>query len=85
MAQSKLSVTDMKTDTGGPAFPEAFQTGDRGEYYVEYTPGATLLDHFAGQVLAGIVDSSGDDNRTLAGVCYKMAEAMISEKRRLEQ
>ena len=80
----------MKTDTGGPAFPRPAAGGSTGhkagvdDGHGEQT-GATLLDHFAGQALAGIVDSSGDDNRTLAGVCYKMAEAMISEKRRLEQ
>ena len=81
----------MKTDTGGPAFPEAGEKGDRGEYYVEYTPGATLLDYFAGQAMKGILSNPtemkrlDDHGMTVSGQAYGEAIMMIAEKRRLEQ
>ncbi len=78
----------MKTDTGGPAFPPS-QEGDGWD-------GKTLLDWFAGQALAGFVGSNRQietsggkvidpDYKYLSEWCYHQAQAMISEKRKLEK
>ena len=83
----------MKTDDGGPAFPVGHWQDD------ESKNGMSLQDYFAGQALAGMLGNeksfeaiietarAGQDYTTLvmAQVAYNRAQAMIAEKRRLEE
>lgn len=45
--------------------------------------GLTVLDHFAGEALAGMLAENGGgalDNRDLAVIAYEVAEAMLRER-----
>ena len=69
-------------DDGGPAFPFA---GVEGVWPAK--EGMSLWDWFAGQALAGLIAGKWcvveSDDKT-AETAYRMADAMISEKRRRE-
>ena len=62
-------------DTGDAAFPSPHD---------EYEMGMTLLDWFAGHVLQGVMTRRGDivDGDALAREVYRLADAMVREKRR---
>lgn len=68
------------TDTGGPAFPSAHQTNWS-------NPGMTMLDYFAakamqGELAAQSVESGHYENfDALAVLSYRVAEAMVKEKK----
>ena len=68
------------TDTGGPAFPSAHQTNWS-------NPGMTVLDYFAakamqGELAAQSVESGHyEDFGALASRSYKIAEAMLEQKK----
>ena len=79
-------------DGGGPAF--VIPAGGA------FDNGMTLLDHFAGQALVGLLAYSPTDDslgyfgeceglekaqvKRMAADCYLLAEAMVAEKRRRE-
>ncbi len=69
-----------KVETGGPAFPERTQAGHDAD-------GMRLRDYFAGQALARLAPSLGDDVDAdvrhrlwlrAAAHCYAIADAMIA-------
>ena len=74
-------------DDGGPAFPEHhyFDPG-RGEYGMHMTAsdigcgGMSLRDWFAGQALISLWDC--DDCNESAKRAYKMADAMLAERKK---
>ena len=61
---------------GGTAYP-----------FATNCPGMSMLDWFAGQALSGLVVSEENINnwtdRDLAGVSYRMAVAMLEERKAL--
>lgn len=70
---------DMKTNTGGAAFPYAAVHGCNGEY------GMTLRDYFAARVLQNFRDQIGSqsDQRwfdQVAEGAYRMADAMLKAR-----
>lgn len=75
----------MSEQTTKPENPHAFPCkervsygGDRWDW--EHTPGMTLRDWFAGQVLAGMYSNRAYDDVTLpatADAAYHMADAML--------
>jgi hypothetical protein len=80
------------SDNGGPAFPvvNMYET----ELHVH--PGMTLLDHFAGEALKGRLASGRYDTignssfnkvscDALAVLSYKIAAAMIEERKNYEK
>jgi len=75
---------------GGDAFPisRAHFCPEGKMLNVDWTPGMTLLDYFAGQSLNHPY-SQGDDTYLDAGKAaawaYELAFAMIAEKERLEE
>lgn len=58
-----------------PAFPTDITPGN--------IEGMSLLDYFAGQALAGLINDSScsRDCVQLADVCYRQAEAMMDERK----
>ncbi len=59
------------TDTSPPAFP----------HQVDYFPGMTLRDWFAGQALSGLASSGEwDSHADIAGLAYGLADAMLAER-----
>jgi len=75
---------DKQVDDGGPAFPAFDPRNSAGAYLP--LGGMTLLDWFAGKALASRQVKIDDDNvDSLAFDFYKMAVAMIAEKRRRER
>lgn len=87
-----------KHDDGGPASSIILgENKDQG--FIEFS-GMTLLDHFAGQALVGLLAYSPTDDslgyfsecegietahaNRMAKDCYMLAAAMIAEKRRRE-
>lgn len=81
MANEKKPV-----DTGGPAYPEQEFSIHDGIPIVPLSPGRTLLDHFAGQALAGLLANPkvSGSNTDYARTAYRYASNMISEKRIVE-
>jgi hypothetical protein len=82
----------MITDTGGPAFPQHWHP-EMGWAPEQLDQGMTILDEFAKAAMQGelacqseadgvYAESAGFD--VLAIRCYKIAQAMLAEKRRLE-
>lgn len=73
-----------KQDNGGFAFPMGYHpTGNS----ADQCGGLTILDWFAGQVLAGMFAGKGywcDSDEKMAEVAYKQASAMLAEKRKRE-
>lgn len=73
----------MKED-GGPAFPVIVSNPGN----AEVIPGMTLRDWFAGQALVGCqhIMESGNDYfipdtpEVIAGMAYKLADAMLAER-----
>jgi hypothetical protein len=69
---------------GGTAFPVYAHEG-------AVEPGMTLLDHFAGQSLMGLLSREQDDdwisymieNTSYAHVAYHLAATMLAEKEKL--
>jgi hypothetical protein len=78
-------MSDNKHDDGGFAFPWSLvRDGSTEEWYM----GMTLLDWFAGQIARSAYQMQQDHGlspREIAEECYKMAEAMVAEKRRRER
>ena len=75
----------MSNDTGGLAFQNfSHDCND----CPELAKGMTLLDYYAGQALATMVESwAGSDSKYAGDVarkCYSFADAMITEKNRRE-
>lgn len=71
--------TEIKS--GGPAFPTSFSK----DYPNELVGGMSLRDYFAAKALAGMladtnVKLGGDKNRTVATLCYEVADAMIAAR-----
>lgn len=72
----------MSKRDGGPAFPLPAQQSSGPN---KATPGMTLRDYFAGQVLAGecstYVDQMPELNaETIARRCYALADAMLAQR-----
>jgi len=77
-------MSDNKHDDGGFAFP---WTSIRDGTTNEWCAGMTLLDWFAGQIARSAYQMQQDHGlspREIAEECYRMAEAMVAEKRRRE-
>lgn len=78
-------MSDNRIDTGGPAYPYMLAHIEQ-----PHAAGMTLLDHFAGQALAGWSESHHRMNPFpdcadgMARVAYNIAAAMLAEKRRRE-
>ena len=70
----------MTTDTGGAAFPVPNDANVNGQ------EGQTLLDHFAGLAMQGLVVNAKDNIYAtgIATLSYEVASSMIAEKRRRE-
>ncbi len=63
----------MSKDVGGAAFPSA------NERFV--SPGMTLRDYFAGQVIDAVIRINGEFKPEIdAMMAYKYADAMIAER-----
>lgn len=72
-------MSDDDRDDGGPAFPRGIEVGEGG---------MRLRDYFAGQALAGVFSNLSDmrehaNQPRFARDCYRMADAMIAERRKL--
>jgi len=69
-------------ETGGPAFPFTERDGN-GEHYHSHG-GMTLRDWFAGQALAGMLASEGDEGGyqpdVAADRAYRVADAMLAAR-----
>lgn len=69
---------------GGLAFPLAWaETNEYGATFTIVQPGMALRDHFAGQALAGILASEGQDitpPKAAARRAYSYADAMLEER-----
>ena len=57
-----------------PAFPQTYQTCQ------EHMTGMTLLDHFAGLAMQGVVNEEHMTQEQMAQWCYEMADAMLKER-----
>ncbi len=74
-----------KHDDGGPAFPLAPPALKLGEYAIT-TPGMSLRDWFAGQVLCGwvsdqtVVANNKREAAAIAQSVYLVADAMLAER-----
>jgi len=82
-------MADTKDDDGGQFFPTQGQMSPDGRIILqEGLDGVSLLDWFAGQVLAGICgDTAGINDSDCSGYplrAYRIAAAMVAEKRRRE-
>lgn len=86
-----MSNDSPKFDDGGPAFPHPINKHAAGFQY-KVVDGMSLLDHFAGQALAGDLASQSEHtgfyesesaSSALASRCYRIAAAMLAERRRL--
>lgn len=72
-------------DDGGFAFPVIPPVDNTGHYAVGYyipSPGMTLRDWFAGQVLAGTNFADWGTHDALAQFSYAVADAMLKERTR---
>ena len=83
----------MKND-GGPAFPTITEGSECGIKYLNYIPGMTLRDWFAGQALSGLIvycekfEGASQFQELmcaqpwdkLATVSYKYADAMLAAR-----
>lgn len=82
-----MNEQNTQIDDGGPAFASVGEGFGNPNYS---TPGMTLLDYFAGQVVgSAYVDFLATTNpkhaeTRIAKQAYQVAEAMIAEKRRRE-
>lgn len=68
-----------------PAFPEIESFRDsRGDIITKTIDGTgmTLLDHFAGQALEGSFAISEQSHISVAENCYKLAAAMLEERKK---
>lgn len=78
----------MTVDTGGNAFPteDVVHKNPENEQHFCF-PGMTLLDYFAGQILAACTPDNIIEKKlgVLAANAYMVAQAMIAEKRRREK
>ena len=67
-------------DDGGPAFPQVSNE------QLHTSPGMSLRDHFAGQVLAGLMASTQydavADKADTARFCFDVADAMLAERQK---
>ena len=86
-----MKTTDkMVPDTGGPAFPRQPTWHPDGRPWTTEQDGITARDYFAGLMLNGIAINDAmrvDSNvyKAAAKIAYEQAQAMIAEKRRLEE
>jgi hypothetical protein len=79
------------TDNGGPAFPEQNIMAYGNMMKAETTPGMTLRDWFAGQVLAGqwtLRESEAahieqPTATNMAASAYRIADAMLAARKRV--
>lgn len=72
----------MPLDDGGPFWPCPI-----GHVECDHPEGASLLDHFAGLAMQGLMnglDWRVGEEGTTANRAYSFARAMIDQKRRLE-
>lgn len=82
---------------GGPAYPHEAdyirgdKPGDPFQFKVDFHPGMTLRDYFAGQALAGLLRDVTDadqrksilaNTKPIAEICGELASAMIAERER---
>jgi hypothetical protein len=71
-------MSDMKD--GGPAFPSKINTN----YEINFFPGMTLRDWFAGQAIAGLLACgyAHDENTSAftAAASYQIADAMLKAR-----
>jgi hypothetical protein len=69
-------------NTGGQAYPMLGNVGSNSDWQTD--SGMTLRDYFAGQALLAeiniILPTSDKEACALAGVCYRIADAMIKER-----
>lgn len=69
-----------KIDNGGPAFPSEGEGHGNPKYH---SPGMSLRDWFAGQVLAASDGSVSPEKE--AAWAYKIADAMLAERAKAER
>lgn len=70
-------------DDGGPAFPGQQDTEHQWQAGIYFNQGMTLLDHFAGQVAAGVCASGKrpwPSPEDVSSYAYGVARALIAEK-----
>lgn len=75
----------MGEKNGGSAFPIADQRGPNGEGWAQGSPGMSLRDWFAGQVLQGFLTQEAErafPASIWAASSYEMADAMLAERDR---
>ncbi len=69
------------TKTGGPAYPRMGEGFGNPQYD---TPGMTLLDHFAGLAMQGLLGAGRTGAaKDFAMTAYEIAAAMIAERNRI--
>jgi hypothetical protein len=74
-----------KVEDGGPAFPQHVAISPSGDVYGSsyYGDGMSLRDWFAGQALAGMIESHGMGEKRheyAAHDAYRFADAMIAAR-----
>lgn len=84
-------MSDLQKKDGGSAFPVPARKDDKfsGHAYAEFypaSPGMSLRDYFAGQILVGFWNDrqigfySADDRAKLAQSSYEFADALLAER-----
>ncbi len=76
-----------KTDTGGPAYPADWPVMIDGNWDLKHGCGMTLLEKHADTAMGGMMRAglTSLHEETIARSAYKMAQAMLAEKRRIEE
>ena len=78
----------MTNDNGGPAFPRPPVLVEGNTAHKDYhwmQDGMRLRDYYAGQALAGVdMNNIQGTHQELAEALYEIADAMVAEKRRIE-
>ncbi len=78
-----MAMSDEKT--GGYAFPAIRESNTPGGTRYVFNEGMTMLDHFAGLAMQGLVSHNGMEFcwDEYAAEAYAIASAMIAERNRL--
>lgn len=66
----------------GPAFPEQVKVHTKGIIEIQYIPGMTVGDYFAGQALVGLTTKYGIRFRPKedADYCFDVSNAMLERR-----
>lgn len=72
-------ANEIKTETGGPAFPTKRETLDPRTTGWSMEQGMTMRDYFAAKAMQGLLASNaGFDEQGIAHYAYLVADAMLA-------